>query len=74
MAPRSACSQRHAWRQDRGPLKCATAISSGAAHRSGSGAAINVACVGDSITQGYLASRGMDYPTQMQKLTMNTTG
>ena len=35
---------------------------------SGSGAAINVACVGDSITQGYLASRGMDYPTQMQKL------
>jgi len=31
-------------------------------------AAINVACVGDSITQGYLSSRGMDYPTQLQAL------
>ena len=27
-----------------------------------------VACVGDSITAGYLSSPGMSYPTQMQKL------
>lgn len=27
-----------------------------------------VACVGDSITQGYLSSGGMTYPNQLQKL------
>ena len=44
-------------------LLCALVLVSSAA-----AAPIVVSCVGDSITQGYLASRGMDYPTQMQKL------
>ena len=30
--------------------------------------AVIIACVGDSITQGYLSSNGGDYPTQLQKL------
>ena len=30
--------------------------------------AINVACVGDSITQGYLSTKGMTYPNQLQTM------
>lgn len=30
--------------------------------------AINVACVGDSITQGYLSTNGADYPHQLQNM------
>ena len=30
--------------------------------------AVNIACVGDSITQGYLSTNGADYPHQLQKM------
>lgn len=35
-------------------------------------AAVNVACVGDSITQGYLSTGGMNYPNQLQKMLGST--